>query len=63
MTTAIREFDAAHYLDDETTMTEYLSACAEDTNPDVFLSALGDAVKARRIAQLARGSGLSRSSR
>ena len=62
MTVTIREFDVAHYLDDETTMAEYLSACLDEQNPDVFLAALGDVAKARGMAQLAQDTGLSRES-
>lgn len=58
----IREFDAARYLDDEETMAEYLAACLDDPNPDVFLAALGDVAKARGIAQLAKDTGLGRES-
>ncbi len=60
--TTIREFDAARYLDDEETMAEYLAACLDDPNPDVFLAALGDVAKARGMAQLAKDTGLSRES-
>ena len=62
MTVKIREFDAAQYLDDEEVMAEYLSACLEDPDADVFLAALGDVAKARGIAQLAQDTGLSRES-
>jgi probable addiction module antidote protein len=58
----MREFDAACYLDDEETMAEYLAACLEDPNPDVFLAALGDVAKARGIARLAKDTGLGRES-
>ena len=60
--TAIREFDAARYLDNEEVMAEYLAACLEDPNPEVFLAALGDVAKARGIAQLAKDTGLGRES-
>ncbi len=49
----IREYDAARYLESEEDMAEYLAACLEDPNPEVFLAALGDVVKARRVAKLA----------
>ncbi|SBW07570.1 conserved hypothetical protein [uncultured delta proteobacterium] len=58
----IREFDVARYLDNEEVIAEYLSACLEDPNPDVFLAALGDVAKARGMAQLAKDTGLSRES-
>jgi probable addiction module antidote protein len=62
MTTKFAALDIAEYLDDDTLMAEYLSAAAEDANPDVFLSALGDVAKAKGMAQIARDSGLGRES-
>ena len=55
-------FDIAEYLDNEEVITEYLSAIAEDPNPDVFLAALGDVAKAKGMSQVARDSGLGRES-
>jgi probable addiction module antidote protein len=55
-------FDAARYLDDEDVIAEYLTAAAEDPNPDVFLAALGDVAKARGMASIAKESGLGRES-
>ncbi len=60
--TAIREYETARYLDSEEMISEYLSACLEDPNPDVFLAALGEVAKARGVAQLAKDTGLSRES-
>ena len=62
MNNTVREFDAARYLEDEETMAAYLAVCLEDSNPDVFLAALGDVAKAKGIAQLAKDTGLSRES-
>ena len=59
---AIREYDTARYLDSEEMIAEYLAACLEDPNPDVFLAALGNVAKTRGIAQLAKDTGLSRES-
>ncbi|NDY55682.1 putative addiction module antidote protein [Desulfovibrio sulfodismutans] len=58
----ISTFDAAHYLDSEEMIAEYLSAAMEDPNPDVFLTALSDVARARGITQLARVTGLGRES-
>ncbi len=55
-------FDAAHYLDDDVVVAEYLTAAAEDPNPDVFLAALGDVAKARGMAEIAKEAGLGRES-
>jgi probable addiction module antidote protein len=59
---AIRAYETARYLDSEEMITEYLSACLGDSNPDVFLAALGEVAKTRGIAQLAKDTGLSRES-
>lgn len=55
-------FDASEYLDSEEMMAEYLAACLEDPNSDVFLSALADVAKAKGMAEIARASGLGRES-
>ena len=60
--TKLAPFDAADYLDSEETMAEYLQACLDDSNPDVFLSALADVAKAKGMAEIARASGLGRES-
>jgi probable addiction module antidote protein len=57
-----KPFDAATYLDNDEVIAEYLSAAAEDPNPDVFVAALGDVAKARGMAQIAKDSGLGRES-
>jgi probable addiction module antidote protein len=62
MTTAYAPFDPAAYLDNDELIAEYLSAAAEDPNPDVFIAALGDVAKARGMAQIARDAGLGRES-
>ena len=55
-------FDAADYLDDEETITHYITAALEDPNPDVFLSAVRDVARVRGMAQLAKDAGLGRES-
>jgi probable addiction module antidote protein/putative addiction module killer protein len=60
--TTYKPFDAAAYLDSDTVIAEYLSAAAEDPNPDVFVAALGNVAKARGMAQIAKESGLGRES-
>jgi probable addiction module antidote protein len=62
MSVAYAPFDAADYLDNTGIIAEYLSAAAEDPNPDVFFAALGDVAKARGVAQIAQDSGLGRES-
>jgi probable addiction module antidote protein len=58
----IQPFNAAEYLDNDEVIAEYLSAAAEDPNPDVFLAALGDVAKAKGMAQIAKDAGLGRES-
>ncbi len=62
MTLSSELFDVAAYLDSDELVAEYLSAAAEDANPDVFIAALGDVAKARGMAQIARDAGLGRES-
>src|SRR3954467_14927014 len=62
MTVTYAPFDAADYLDNDIVIAEYLSAAAEDPNPDVFLAALGDVAKARGMTQIAASAGLGRES-
>jgi probable addiction module antidote protein len=55
MKTTYAPFDAADYLDHDEVIAEYLSAAVEDSNPEVFLAALGDVAEARGLAQVAKG--------
>jgi probable addiction module antidote protein len=60
--TTYKAFDPAANLDNDAVIAEYLSAAAEDPNPDVFVAALGDVAKARGMAQIAKEAGLGRES-
>ena len=60
--TTYKAFDTAEYLDNDVVIAEYLSAAAQDPNPDVFIAALGDVAKARGMAQIAKDAGLGRES-
>jgi probable addiction module antidote protein len=55
-------FDASDYLDNETTIAEYLAAALENTDQDAFLVAVRDVAKARGIANVAAKAGLGRES-
>ena len=44
------------------TVAEYITAALEYPNPDVFLTAVRDVARARRMAQLAKDAGLGRES-
>ena len=56
------EFDAAHYLDSEEMIAEYLSLALTSGDADLLLAAIADVVRARGMAQIARDSGLGRES-
>jgi len=60
--TKFAQFDAADYLDDEETISEYITAALEDSDPDVFLTAVRDVARARGMTQLAKDTGLGRES-
>ena len=53
-------FEVTDYLKTERDMIGYLSACAEEGDPQFFLHALGNVAKASGIANLAEATGMSR---
>ena len=53
-------YDTADYLETEDDIAAYLSACAEEDDPALFLAALGDVARARNVTQLAAQTGLTR---
>ncbi len=55
-------FDASDYLDNETTIAEYLAAALENPDQNAFLIAVRDVAKARGIADVAAKAGLGRES-
>jgi probable addiction module antidote protein len=63
---AVREFDAAEYLDNEDAIAEYLNAALDELSEEggldgIFL-ALGNIAKARGMAEVAAKAGLGRES-
>lgn len=60
--TDLAAFDASDYLEDPVVVAEYLNAAMEDGNPDVLLQAIADVAKAQGITNLARHTGLGRTS-
>ncbi len=58
----IAPFDVADYLDTQEMIAAFLSLCLEDENPDVFLSGLASAVRAKGMTEVAKKSGLGRES-
>jgi len=57
-----KPFDASDYLGNEEIIAEYLTAAAEDANPEVFVLALANVAKARGMAKVAKDAGLGRES-
>jgi probable addiction module antidote protein len=55
-------FDAAEYLETDEDIKIFLQDAAEDENPEVFLRALNTVARAKGMAEIARQSGLTRSS-
>ncbi len=55
-------YETADFLDNETVIAEYLTAAAEDGNPELLLKALSTVAKARGMAQVAKDAGLGRES-
>ena len=58
----LKPFDTSAFLDDDAVVAEYLTAALEDSNPDVFLSAVGQVAKARGMSAVAESTGLGRES-
>jgi probable addiction module antidote protein len=58
----LKPFDAADFLKDEKDIAAYLNACQETGDPDVMLSALGAAARARGMGELAGLAGMNRES-
>ena len=62
--TTTTRYDAAEHLRTPEEMAAYLEACLDDATGDAALvaKALGDIARAKGMAQVARGAGLSRES-
>ncbi len=58
----IAPFDIADYLDTPEVMAEFLAACLEDENPQVFIAALSTVARAKGMTEVAKKSGLGRES-
>jgi probable addiction module antidote protein len=54
------EFDAAHYLDSETTIAAYLTDILEANDAALLASALGDIARARGMTEIAKTAGITR---
>jgi probable addiction module antidote protein len=62
MAVEFEPFDISEHLDSEEMIAGYLSAAAEDDDPNVLLGALLHAAKARGMMEVARAANLSRES-
>jgi probable addiction module antidote protein len=62
MKTEYAPLDISSHLDSEEMIVGYLTAAAEDEDPNVLLGALAHAAKARGMAQVAKAAGLGRES-
>lgn len=60
MTLKPSRFDPADHLSSQEDIAAYLADIAQDNNPALLASALGDVARARNMSQLARDSGLTR---
>lgn len=62
MRVKLKDFDPSAFLDCDELIAEYLTAALEDSNPDVFLSAVSNVAKARGMTVIAESTGLGRES-
>lgn len=60
--TKTRIWDAAEHLESQEDMAAYLEAALELDDPALFAAALGDIVRAKGLAQIAREAGVGRES-
>ncbi|MDP2795815.1 MAG: putative addiction module antidote protein [Sulfurisoma sp.] len=60
--TKFTRFDAADYLTNDEVISEYLTAALEDPNPEMFHVAIKNVARARGMTQLAKDTGLGRTS-
>ncbi|MDQ6990134.1 MAG: putative addiction module antidote protein [Mariprofundaceae bacterium] len=55
-------FNPVSFLESKEEIAQYLNEAYEDDNPEVFVIALGNVIKARGVSDIARKSGLNRES-
>jgi probable addiction module antidote protein len=60
MTSEIKPFDAAEYLDDDEAIEEFLAAAFETGEPAFIAKSLGVVARAKNMSKLARDVGMSR---
>jgi probable addiction module antidote protein len=57
---SLPKFDAAHYLDSETSIAAYLTDILEANDAALLASALGDIARARGMTEIAKRAGITR---
>lgn len=57
---SLPEFDAAHYLESETSIAAYLTDILEANDAALLASALGDIARARGMTEIAKSAGITR---
>jgi len=62
MSVKTRPFNPVEFLESDEEIVQYLSDAYDDENAEVFVIALGNVVKARGVAEVARQSGMNRES-
>lgn len=62
MNIAATDFNPFDYMDTQEEINQFLLACLEDNDPNVFVSALGHLVRKHGVAEIATVTGLSRES-
>lgn len=59
-TSELLEFDVSKYLNDETSIAEFLTMVIEQNDPALLAATLGDIAKARGMTEIAKSTGLAR---
>jgi probable addiction module antidote protein len=59
-TSELLGFDVSKYLNDETSIAEYLTMVIEQNDPALLAATLGDIAKARGMTEIAKSTGLAR---
>ena len=54
------QFDAASYLDNDTTIAAYLTDILDANDPSLLAAALGDIARARGMTEIAKSAGITR---
>lgn len=58
----VKPFNPAEYLQTDEEIAEYLNQAYDDEDPEVFVIALGNVIRAQGVAEVARRAGLNRES-